>query len=195
MPGTLKFGTNAWTAPNHRAWVAILVYWVEAHIRKITVLDLVDVPESHTGIALANTFESVLNSFRIKEKVSTGCREVEYKLTVLQFHTVTADNAANNDIMVDELGRRIPSFRGACSHVCCFCHILNLGAKAILRQFDAPKVKEGKILNDAKTVLASLMEGVNLNEDWSRRTEALGTDSSENNAEGEIDVREGMLQE
>jgi hypothetical protein len=34
------------------------------------LLDLVEVPKSHTGLNLANTFVEVLEAFGIKEKVS-----------------------------------------------------------------------------------------------------------------------------
>ena len=41
----------------------------------------------------------------------------------------TADNALNNNTLVDKLSVLIPTFGGAKYCVCCFAHILNLVIK------------------------------------------------------------------
>ena len=46
--------------------------------------------------------------------------------------TFTADNASNNDTLVDELSILIPSFGGCEYRVRCFAHILNLMVKVSL---------------------------------------------------------------
>jgi hypothetical protein len=43
--------------------------------------------------------------------------------------TFAADNAANNNTLVDEMSVLIPSFGGAEYRVRCFAHILNLTVK------------------------------------------------------------------
>jgi hypothetical protein len=43
--------------------------------------------------------------------------------------TFTADNASNNDTLVDELSNLIPTFGGREYRVRCFAHILNLVVK------------------------------------------------------------------
>jgi len=50
-----------------------------------------------------------------------------YSVKVLTF---TADNASNNNTLVDKLANLIPTFRGKEYHVHCFAHILNLVVKA-----------------------------------------------------------------
>ena len=40
-----------------------------------------------------------------------------------------ADNASNNNTLVDELSNLIPTFGGREYHICCFAHILNLVVK------------------------------------------------------------------
>ena len=52
---------------------------------------------------------------------------------------MTCDNATNNDVMIQELETLTPEFAGFASHTRCFLHIVNLVAKALLRQFDAKK--------------------------------------------------------
>ena len=52
---------------------------------------------------------------------------------------MTCDNATNNDVMIEELEILTPEFAGFASHTRCFLHIVNLVAKALLRQFDAKK--------------------------------------------------------
>lgn len=62
---------------------------------------------------------------------------------LVQVGTVTADNASNNDLLMDALRRMLPNFRGRHCRVRCYAHILNLTAKAILRQFEVQKKKNG----------------------------------------------------
>lgn len=88
--GKLSFGTDTWTSPNHRAFVAISVHLeVDGQPLRL-LLDLVEVaevrtcmsqcahlpdepwgcPQSHTGVNLAATFAQVLEDFGIQHKVS-----------------------------------------------------------------------------------------------------------------------------
>ncbi|KAG2085774.1 uncharacterized protein F5147DRAFT_588788 [Suillus discolor] len=55
--------------------------------------------------------------------------------------SVTADNASSNDTLVTELVDLVPHFAGETSRTRCFLHIVNLVAKSLLREFDAPKKK------------------------------------------------------
>ena len=71
--------------------------------------------------------------------------------------------------MITELEARLPSFRGEKGRVRCFAHILNLAAKAVLRQFDVAKGKEGDATDTAEAELRELMAGVDLEDvegDW-----------------------------
>ncbi|KAF8221742.1 hypothetical protein L208DRAFT_1062671, partial [Tricholoma matsutake] len=59
-PGHVHFATNAWTSPNHRAFVAWTVHLHhEGHILTF-LLNIMEVPESHTGDALARAFHKML---------------------------------------------------------------------------------------------------------------------------------------
>ena len=67
--GALSFATDAWTSPNHKAYVAITIHF--EHDRKpiSMVLDLVEVAVSHSGVNLAAAFVQVLDEFGISSKV------------------------------------------------------------------------------------------------------------------------------
>ena len=58
--------TDAWTSPNHKVYVAIMIHF--EHLI-LMLLDLVELAESHSGVNLANTFANVLEEFGIKDKV------------------------------------------------------------------------------------------------------------------------------
>ncbi|KAF8239967.1 hypothetical protein L208DRAFT_1062766, partial [Tricholoma matsutake] len=59
-PGQIHFATDAWTSPNHRAFVAWTVHLHhEGHILTF-LLDIIEVPELHTGEALAQAFHKML---------------------------------------------------------------------------------------------------------------------------------------
>jgi hypothetical protein len=70
VDGKLSFATDAWTSPNHKAYMAITVHFEKNGTPMALLLDLVEVPKSHTGVNLANTFVEVLEAFGIKDKVS-----------------------------------------------------------------------------------------------------------------------------
>ena len=71
---------------------------------------------------------------------------------------VMCDNTSNNDKMFDQLLMLIDDFPGVANQTRCFNHILNLIAKSILHQFNAPKKKTtvSEDLEDATDILAGL---------------------------------------
>ena len=85
----------------------------------------------HIGAYLADRTAECLHEFGIEKKVWTLVPNSILKLTccipkVLAF---IADNASNNNTLVDMLSTLIPSFGGSDCHVCYFAHILNLVVK------------------------------------------------------------------
>ncbi|KAJ3571478.1 hypothetical protein NP233_g3729 [Leucocoprinus birnbaumii] len=121
--GRLHFGTDAWTSPNHRAFVGVeFQREVEGTIESCS-LDLLEVPRSHTGEVLAEAFTDILNEYGISQKKQG----------------LACDNAAPNDVMVREIANLIPGDKGQASRVCCFCHVINLVTRSILALFDTPK--------------------------------------------------------
>jgi hypothetical protein len=67
--GKLNFATDTWTLPNHKAYVALTVHL--EHNRKLLsmLLNVIEVPKSHSGVNLAMAFADILQTFGIKEKV------------------------------------------------------------------------------------------------------------------------------
>jgi hypothetical protein len=68
--GRLNFATDAWTSPNHRAYVAISVHLERNGVAFSMILDIVEVAQSHSGANLAGAFVRVLQDFGITDKVS-----------------------------------------------------------------------------------------------------------------------------
>jgi hypothetical protein len=62
-----------------------------------------------------------------------GMRNVKFSSTlliwILQILAFTADNASNNNTLVDELEDLLDGFQGSLTRVRCFAHILNLVVK------------------------------------------------------------------
>jgi hypothetical protein len=52
--------------------------------------------------------------------------------------------------MIKELADLLKNYPGEAGHTQCFTHIINLVAKSIIRQFDIPKGKVDKALDDAE---------------------------------------------
>ena len=68
--GRLSFATDAWTSPNHKAYVAVTVHFEKDGVPVSMLLDMVQVAESHAGLTLAAVFAKILEDFGISDKVS-----------------------------------------------------------------------------------------------------------------------------
>ena len=68
--GLLSFATDAWTSPNSKAYIAITVHLEQNGVPLCMLLDLIEVPESHSGMNLASAFAQILHEFGISSKVS-----------------------------------------------------------------------------------------------------------------------------
>jgi hypothetical protein len=67
--GQLNFAMDAWTSPNHKAFVAFTVHFAHEGVPVSMLLDLVEVAQSHSGVNLAEAFAKVLDDFGISDKV------------------------------------------------------------------------------------------------------------------------------
>ena len=65
----MNFATDAWTSPNHKAYVAFTVHLEHEGAPVSMLLDLVEVAKSHSGENLAAAFTEVLEEFGISDKV------------------------------------------------------------------------------------------------------------------------------
>lgn len=68
--GNLNFATDAWTSPNHRAFIAVTVHFETKGVPNSLLLDIMEVPVSHSGKNLAAAFTKIVEDFRITDKVS-----------------------------------------------------------------------------------------------------------------------------
>ena len=68
--GALSFAMDAWTSPNHKAFVAVTVYFENNGDPVCMLLDIVEVAKSHSGANLAAAFAHILDEFGISDKVS-----------------------------------------------------------------------------------------------------------------------------
>jgi len=73
---------------------------------------------------------------------------------------VTADNATNNDTMMDHLEILLHEygFRGRAHQVRCFAHTLNLVAKATVHQFERKKGKKKKCTENDDDIMPNFDE-------------------------------------
>jgi len=116
---------------------------------------------------------------------------VDLRLTVdEQILSITCDNASNNDTMIAELANLLDDFPGPANQTRCFTHVLNLVVKSVIRQFDLPKSKGDKILDDAAKELLSLAGNIEFEEDeLARRDANEEEEDDDDNVEGWIDER------
>jgi hypothetical protein len=70
----LNFATDAWTSPNHKAYVAVTVHFEKDGVPIAMLLDIIEVAESHSGLNLSAAFAKILNDFGISDKVSLFLR-------------------------------------------------------------------------------------------------------------------------
>ncbi|KAJ7798095.1 hypothetical protein B0H14DRAFT_3492909 [Mycena olivaceomarginata] len=67
-PGQLSFATDAWTSPNHRAFVAWTVHLPLDGNPLSFLLDIIEVPESHSGKTLARALDQILATHSFNQK-------------------------------------------------------------------------------------------------------------------------------
>lgn len=73
--GALNFATDAWTSPNHKAYVAVTVHFENAGVPISMLLDIVEVACSHSGFNFAAAFAKILEDFGISDKASDFTKE------------------------------------------------------------------------------------------------------------------------
>lgn len=113
-----------------------------------------------------------------------------------QILSVTADNASNNDVMISELGDIMAEFPGAANQTRCFAHTVSISAKAILKQFDIPKKKEGEVLDKAAQALTDLAGDLDFEEHEERETrETSDSDEEDQELDTWVNFREGLTEE
>jgi hypothetical protein len=197
----LSFATDAWTSPNHKAYVAVTIHFEKKGIPVSMLLDLIQVATSHSGVNLANAFAKVLEDFGISDKVSNKYLTTQSPMSLLtctQILSITCDNASNNDTMIEELGDLVDAFPGEASRTRCFAHIINLIAKSIIKQFDIPKARTGDVSDDGVEGLFVLAGEIEL-EEWETRTRPTGTredeEKEDDNVEDWKDERLGLSEE
>jgi hypothetical protein len=76
--GALSFATDAWTSPNHKAYIAVTVHFEEKGVPVSMLLDIVEVARSHSGLNLAAAFAKILDDFSISDKVRRYCKVTAY---------------------------------------------------------------------------------------------------------------------
>ena len=67
--GLVHFVTDAWTSTNHHACVAWTVHFEHNRAMLAFLLDIVELLESHTGVALAKAFQQMLETFGLQDRV------------------------------------------------------------------------------------------------------------------------------
>lgn len=66
----LSFATDAWTIPNHRAFILLTVHFEDKGAQVSLMLDIVELAQSHTGLNLAKAFAKVVKDYGTDHKVS-----------------------------------------------------------------------------------------------------------------------------
>ncbi|KAK2463721.1 hypothetical protein APHAL10511_004472 [Amanita phalloides] len=177
--GRLSFTTDAWTSPNHWAYVAMFVHLENNGTPSLMILDIVEVAESHSGANLAAAFAKILEDFDISHKILS----------------ITCNNALVNNKMINELCTLVPEFDGWATHTCCFLHTANLVAKSIIHMFDVNKKGKTSVVGQddvAKTIEELSKELEHEEEATTAKTEGVDAKEAANNNEGLIDLTEEM---
>jgi len=108
------------------------------------LLDILKVPESHTGVALAKVFQQMLEAFGLQDQVCLSFNVILLNSSSQQILAMNADNATLNDTQGESLADMPNSFQLE-NHVCCFNHTLQLSVKTLLHPFN---VGLGKAMED-----------------------------------------------
>ncbi|KAF5372622.1 hypothetical protein D9758_005249 [Tetrapyrgos nigripes] len=132
-PGQISFATDAWTSPNHRAFVAWTIHLQHQGKLLVFLLDIIEVPKSHTGEVLTREFDKMLERHGLQQKILGFCR----------------DNATSNDTQTTALDSSTSNSFSVEGRVRCLNHTMNLAAKALLNGIaGSDDGAEGKLPDD-----------------------------------------------
>ncbi|KNZ54940.1 uncharacterized protein VP01_2810g1 [Puccinia sorghi] len=115
---SISFTTNAWTAPNVKAVMAVTAHYID---KKFKIVDLT--------IAIPNVQGRIFFFIFIAFDIELSFLLVEEYNLMKKIHTITADNASTNTKMAVEL-QKLLSFDPKNGLLGCMAHFINLGAKA-----------------------------------------------------------------
>lgn len=107
-----------------------------------------------------------------------------------QILSITCDNASANDAMITHLAELLPGFPGQANRTRCFAHILNLVAKCIMRQFDAPKKAKTKRISNEEDLDDLTWDSTN-----DLETDELESDSDDEDNEEDLQLEEEIAGE
>jgi hypothetical protein len=91
--------------------------------------------------------------------------------------------------MIQALGELVDTFSGEAGRTHCFKHVINLIAKSIIRQFDIPKTKKEKALDEAAQELVALAGNLDDEEHMTMEGLEVGddNDTEDDNIDGWVD--------
>ena len=161
--------TDTWTSPNHRTICAWTVHLEHDGQPLSFLLDIIKIPESHTGVTLAQEFHNMLLRFGIENKVCR-CLSTIHVFTHVhsQILSFNADNASPNDKQTDTMATLPNSFEKE-NRVRCFNHMLQLSAKALVSPFNAgmKPIRDDELMgaNDVDSEMPDLEDEVDDGDD------------------------------
>jgi hypothetical protein len=125
LPSTVKvsIALDAWSSPNHLAFLAITAYYIDNNweFREV-LIGFEQIHGEHTGVVLSRIVEDVLEQFGIQDRLLA----------------VTTDNASNNGTLTAELQAALAEASGIMSwdsekmHLPCLAHVVQLSVRAFL---------------------------------------------------------------
>ncbi|KAJ7830804.1 hypothetical protein B0H14DRAFT_1189647, partial [Mycena olivaceomarginata] len=118
-----SFGTDVWTLPNHRGFVAWTIHLQYKGVLVSFLIDIFEVPKSHTGETLATAFQEMLDRYDLSGKILA----------------VVWDNATSNDT---QLSSNPNNTFDEANRVRCFNHT---AVKSLLRPFQTTTRREGSM--------------------------------------------------
>lgn len=75
--GEISFATDVWTSPNHKALIAITAHMEHKGAPLRFLLNVVEVPVSHSGANLAAAFAEVVDAFHATMKVNNNLENIQ----------------------------------------------------------------------------------------------------------------------
>jgi hypothetical protein len=111
IPGCCFFTTDIWSSLKNEAFIGITIHYITEEWKlKHFTLEITQITGSHTGAAICDLINNLLEEFNLKEKILS----------------ITTDNGSNMvkacQLLKDDLKLTAPNF----VHFRCICHILNL---------------------------------------------------------------------
>ncbi|CAA7265591.1 unnamed protein product [Cyclocybe aegerita] len=157
--GLTRYGTGSTSGPYEREPFSLdgfydrLVRWIVVDDQSLDVVDSPELRNLLLFISVDLNENDIPHRTKLGELITEGFKKAYLAmLQDIEISTITADNAGNNNTMMDEMAAELQSmgihFDKEGNHIRCFPHVINIAVKAGLKELTEISIFDADLINE-----------------------------------------------